>query len=115
MKITKLHKAVNEILQVKDKYSNSKWQAWADNWLTGVDRSKQSARTAYEIVENDYYNHSDNQPTFLPFFYNESKHKIHQEYSSVLISTMYATKRAIKCADKMTLSEFKEADKWVNK
>ena len=44
--ITKLQKQAFAILAAKDVYKNKDWNAWADAWLSGEDRTESSARQA---------------------------------------------------------------------
>ena len=48
-KITEAQKIAFGILSAKEIYHNEKWNSWADKWLSGEDRSNESAITARAV------------------------------------------------------------------
>ena len=54
--LTTADKTAFAILCAKTVYHDASWLAWADNWLLGVDRTRQSAKTArYAAYDDAYY------------------------------------------------------------
>ncbi len=51
--ITLNQKTVFGILCAKEVYKEEKWNLWADNWLSGKDRTADAAYTAYDAAAND--------------------------------------------------------------
>lgn len=57
-KITRAQKVEFAIRCAKKVYKNAKWNKWADAWLSGKDRTRESARVANAVAYGDYTAHA---------------------------------------------------------